>query len=31
MLNAQEAEMDVDPTRNDVKLEFETSTEEVAT
>ncbi|XP_041988156.1 uncharacterized protein LOC121739687 [Aricia agestis] len=29
MLNAQEADMDVDSLGNDVKLEFETSTEEV--
>ncbi|XP_072936658.1 uncharacterized protein [Epargyreus clarus] len=31
MLNAPESEMDVDGLGNDVKLEFETSTEEVAT
>ncbi|KAJ0181870.1 hypothetical protein K1T71_002592 [Dendrolimus kikuchii] len=31
MLNAQESEMDVDNLGNDVKLEFESSTEEVTT
>ncbi|KAG6455824.1 uncharacterized protein LOC115447127 isoform X2 [Manduca sexta] len=31
MLNAQETEMDVDTLGGDVKLEFESSTEEVAT
>lgn len=31
MLNAQESEMDVEGLGNDVKLEFESSTEEVTT
>lgn len=31
MLNAQETEMDVEGLGNDVKLEFESSTEEVNT
>lgn len=31
MLNAQESEMDVDNLGNEVKLEFESSTEEVTT